>query len=244
MSDPAQSEGGENAGEGGNAKPSKLKIALAVAALVAVVVGVKFLPVDQWTRSLQVWVESLGWWGPIAFAAIYVLMALLLIPASALTIAAGVIFGLAGGFVLVSIASTTAAAVALLIARYAAREKVAGLAASNAKFAAVDRAVAQGGWKIVAMLRLSPAVPFNLLNYMLGLTSIPFGRCVLTSWIAMMPGTLLYVYLGYLGRSTAGGGKSPLEWALLAVGLLATVAVTVYLTKLAKRELKSETDVQ
>ena len=220
------------------------KLIALLAILAAVVVGVKFLPIAEWTAAIEAWTKSLGWWGPVAFAAVYVAASIALIPASALTIAAGAIFGLLGGFVVVSIASTLSAAVALLIARFLAREKVAAMAASNAKFRAVDRAVSEGGWKIVAMLRLSPAIPFNLLNYMLGLTSIPFWRCVLTSWIAMMPGTLLYVYLGYIGKTTAAGeGKSPGEWALLVVGLLATIAVTVYLTRLAKQELAKETQI-
>ena len=163
--------------------------------------------------------------------------------------AAGAIFGLVRGTITVSLASTTGAALALLIARYLARDRVAKMFEQNPKFEAIDKAVGERGWKIVAMLRLSPAVPFNLQNYLYGLTSIRFWPCVLTSWVAMLPGTFMYVYLGTISRegleAAAGvrGGKSPGEWALLITGLVATVVVTVYVTRLATRAIKQRTQI-
>ena len=244
MPDAAETADADSPNQSGSSGGKLWKVVVGVVVLVAVLFSIRQLPIGEWTAAIEQWVDSLGWWGPAAFIAIYIAASLLLIPASALTIAAGVVFGLFGGFVIVSIASTTSAALALLISRYAAREKIESIASDNPKFAAIDRAITKGGWKIVAMLRLSPAVPFNLLNYMFGLTSIPFWRCVLTSWLAMMPGTLLYVYLGYIGKTAAAGdGKSPLEWGLLGVGIVATLAVTWYLTRLAKRELANETEI-
>lgn len=118
------------------------------------------------------------------------------------------------------------------------------MAQSNRHFAAIDQAIAEGGWKIVALLRLSPAIPFNLQNYLYGLTPVAFWPYVLASWIAMLPGTFMYVYLGHLAGSAIAGDRqrSPLQWALLVVGLLATVAVTVYVTRLAKRKLNEQVE--
>jgi uncharacterized membrane protein YdjX (TVP38/TMEM64 family) len=148
------------------------------------------------------------------------------------------------GFVAVSAGSTLGAAGAFLIARHLARERVERRAAADPRFAAIDQAVGREGWKIVLLTRLSPLFPFTLLNYLYGLTRVRFGAYLLASWIGMMPGTLLYVYLGVAGRAvaetTAGQrSRTPQEWALFVVGLLATAAVTVYVTRLARQALRS-----
>ncbi len=206
------------------------------------------LPVGEMVESLSGLVRGLGVWGAIVYGLIYIVAVVALVPASALTIAAGAIFGLVAGTITVSLASTTGAALAFLIARYLARDAVARRVRRYPKFGAIDRAIGEGGWKIVAMLRLSPAVPFNLQNYLYGLTKIRFWPCVLTSWVTMLPGTLMYVYLGHAGRAgleAASGGRSrgPGEWALIVVGLLATVAVTVYVTRLARRAMREHPGV-
>ena len=109
----------------------------------------------------------------------------------------------------------------------------------------MDDAIADGGWKIVGLLRLSPVVPFSALNYLLGLTRVRYVPAVLVSWIAMLPGTLLYVYFGAIGRDVAAGAqKEPFEWVLLATGLIATLAVTVVLTRAARRRMRATTDVE
>lgn len=221
---------------------TKLRWLLAALALVALVVGARTLPVADWIRASTDAVASLGWLGPIAFGGAYVVAVLLLVPGSLITLAAGALFGVVVGTALVSIASTTAAALAFLLARSALRDRVQALAVRRPRFAAIDAAVGRGGWKVVALLRLSPVVPFNLSNYLFGLTPVSFWPYVLASWVAMFPATLAYVYLGYTGRAgalaVAGAetGRSPLEWSLLGVGLLATLAVTLYLTRLARRQ--------
>lgn len=216
-----------------------------VALVAAVLAIVTALPLGPVMSALKEWIATLGVWGPLAFAAIYVVAALLLIPGTVLTLAAGAVFGLLVGFLTVSLAATTTAACGFLIARYFARSKVEAAVKSNAKFDAIDRAIEEGGWKVVGMLRLSPAIPFNFQNYLYGLTKLRFWPYLLTSWITMMPGTLMYVYLGHLSGAALGGEreKSPAEWALLVVGLLATIGVTVYLTRLAKQKLNERTDV-
>jgi uncharacterized membrane protein YdjX (TVP38/TMEM64 family) len=159
------------------------------------------------------------------------------------------LFGLWWGTAAVSVASTATAALAFLIARYLARAAVERKAAANPRFAALDRAIGEGGWRIIALLRLSPAVPFSLGNYLFGLTSIRFWPYVLSSWIAMLPGTFLYVYLGWVGgqglSAVAGDEASrPLgQWILLGVGLLATVVVSVYVTRLARRAIAGQTQI-
>ena len=216
------------------------------ACLVAIISAV---PVDTAVERLKTAVDSLGTAGYVAFIAAYILAALLFVPGSALTLAAGALFGLGWGTFTVSIAATTAAALAFLIARYLARDKVAKQASRSPRFLAIDRAVGQGGWRIIALLRLSPAIPFSLGNYLFGLTDIRFLPYVLASWAFMLPGTFLYVYLGHVAVQTvevAAVGSAPggtAQIVLLVVGLLATVAVTVYVTKLARRAIRQQTEI-
>ncbi|VTT99550.1 Putative uncharacterized protein OS=Rhodopirellula baltica (strain SH1) GN=RB11207 PE=4 SV=1: SNARE_assoc: DUF547 [Gemmataceae bacterium] len=224
-------------------------VSVALVAL-SVLLILRRLPLGPVMQALEEWIASLSTWGPVVFVVLYVIAVVFVFPASPLTLAAGALFGLAGGLAVASVGSTTGAALAFLVARYLARDRVAKWVERYPKFAAIDRAVGAGGWRIVAMLRLSPAVPFNLQNYLYGLTRIRFWPCVLTSWAAMLPGTFLYVYLGHVGRAgldaSAGAerARTPAEWALMAVGLLATVFVTVYVTRLARRALKQYGDIE
>ena len=227
---------------GGHArKTRRLPVKWIAAALgaAAVVAAGRLLPGAGWTKQLEGWITGLGLAGYGAFYAIYVVAALLFVPGAALTIAAGFLFGLLRGTAVVSLAATTAAGLAFLIARHAARGPVEARARKDRRFAAIDQAIGERGWKIVALLRLSPAVPFSLSNYFYGLTAIRFGPYLLTSWLAMLPGTVLYVYLGAAGKAAARGeGRTPAENAYLALGLVATIVVTVYLTRVARKALK------
>lgn len=226
-----------------------IRLASLAMILISLVLLVRLLPIDRIIRLLSTKVEQLGIGGPAVFAAVYVFATVLFVPGSALTLAGGAVFGLVIGTLVVSAASTTTAAVSFLIGRYIARDAVRRRAERSPRFGAIDRAIGQGGWKIIALLRLSPAVPFSLGNYLFGLTSIRFWPYVLTSWLAMLPGTFMYVYLGYAGRAgisaAAGGGasRSPGQWALLAVGLVATLAVTVYVTRIARKAIQENSDM-
>jgi uncharacterized membrane protein YdjX (TVP38/TMEM64 family) len=216
-----------------------VKWILAAVAGVGVIVAARLLPVAEWTKALEAWISGRGAAGYLVFYAVYVVAALLFVPGAALTIAAGFLFGLWRGIVVVSAAATTAAALAFLIARHLARGAVEARARKDRRFTAIDKAIGERGWKIVALLRLSPAVPFSLSNYFYGLTAIRFWPYVLTSWVAMLPGTVLYVYLGAAGKVAAGGaGRSPAENVYLGLGLLATIAVTIYLTRVARAALR------
>jgi uncharacterized membrane protein YdjX (TVP38/TMEM64 family) len=211
----------------------------AVAIVAALVVASRVLPVERWIAEFQRWVEGLGTWAPVIYGAVYVAATVLLVPGALLTIGAGLIFGVARAFVVVLAAATLSAALSFLIARHLARRRVERWAAGNPRFRAIDAAIREQGWKVVALLRLSPLVPFSLSNYLYGLTAVRLGPYVLASTLAMIPGTLLYVSLGAAGRAVAAReGRTPLEWALLGVGLLATAAATILVGRAARRELQ------
>lgn len=215
------------------------KWAAAAALAAGIIVAGRLLPVGEWLSAFQRTIAGLGLAGGALYGVVYVAAALLFVPGIVLTVGAGVAFGLVWGTVLVSIASTAAAAAAFLIARYAARARVEALARRNPKFGAIDRAIAKNGWKVVALLRLSPVVPFSISNYLYGLTSVRFAPYLAASWAAMLPATFLYVYLGAAGASLGQGReRNPWEWVLLAGGLAATAAVTVILARVARKELE------
>jgi uncharacterized membrane protein YdjX (TVP38/TMEM64 family) len=211
--------------------------------IIVLLIAVRVLPVTDWLRRFNYWVGSLGVWGILLFILVYILATVLFFPASILTIGAGFIFGVVSGTIIVSIAATAGAALAFLIARYLARDQIEQKVADNPRFKRIDRAIGERGAKLVFLLRLSPLIPFNLSNYFYGLTSLRFWPYVLASWIGMIPGTLLYVYLGAAGKAGLNGAasrasdRSPLEYALFGMGLIATVIVTIWVTRIARREL-------
>jgi uncharacterized membrane protein YdjX (TVP38/TMEM64 family) len=193
-------------------------------------------------EGIAAWIDGLGAAGPIAFVAVYTLASVAFVPGSILTLIAGAIFGLGRGTLYTMIAATCGASVAFLVSRYAARGLVERRLGAHPKFAAIDRAVAREGRRIVFLLRLSPLFPFNLLNYALGVTSVRFVDYV-AACAGMLPGTLLYVYYGKLAGDVAraAGGLTPERgagyYAVLVLGLVATIAVTAYVTRLARRAL-------
>jgi len=219
-------------------RAGRLRGLLAILLLGGLAGAAAFLPLGELLDGVSQRVETLGPLGPVAFGLFYVVAALALVPGSAITLAVGALFGVVMGTVVVSLASTATAAIAFLLARTLLRSRVEGLARKSKAFRAVDEAIADGGWRIVGLLRLSPVVPFNALNYLLGLTAVPFVPAVLVSWIAMLPATVLFVYFGAIGRDVAAGAsRTPAEWALLGVGLTATLGVTVLLTRMARVRL-------
>jgi uncharacterized membrane protein YdjX (TVP38/TMEM64 family) len=190
--------------------------------------------------------------GPMAFMGIYVALEILAVPAIPLTMSAGAIFGPAQGTAMVSVSATAAATISFLIARYALREKVTELARKYPKFAAVDDAIGEDSFKVVALLRLSPLLPFALSNYLYGLTSVKTKPYVLASWLGMLPGTFAYVSAGAVGRtlieageSAASGGGAGGEWthaAQVLCGFGFAVLSGGYVTRLATAALKEVED--
>src|SRR5215510_8416539 len=217
---------------------SRWKWVLNLVAAAAIVVAAKIFHIQDALKAALDWIGNLGAWGPVIFIGIYIVAAVLFIPGSVLTLGAGALFGVVLGSVCVSIGATLGATAAFIVGRYLARDAIARRISKNEKFAAIDRAVADEGWKIVLLTRLSPVFPFNLLNYAFGLTRVKLSHYVLASWIGMMPATVMYVYLGSLVNVSAGHRQRTTgEWVLYGVGLLATVAVTVFVTRLARKAL-------
>ena len=220
------------------------RLALAALALAGLVLAGRALGNEL--ERFVAWVASLGAWAPLIFIAGYVLATVMLAPASVLTLAAGAVFGLVQGVAYVFVGAMAGAAAAFLVARHLARGAVERRLAGSPRVAAIDRAVARDGRRIVLLLRLTPIVPFNFLNYALGLSRIGFGDYIVAS-LGILPGTIVYVYYGTLLRSVAelsAGAPSERGWpyyALLGLGLVATVAVTAVITRLARRALDEAT---
>ncbi len=218
------------------------RVVVGVILVVVLAVGAFMLPVEAYLSRFLAWVQTVGPWGTFVLGAGYIPAALLFVPGSLLTLGAGFVFGVGVGTVAVSLGSTLGAAAAFLLGRTFARRAIEAKVAGNPRFHALDQAVKREGFKIVLLMRLSPVFPFNLLNYAFGLTQVSFGDYVLASWIGMLPGTLMYVYLGSAaqnlaalstGQAAGGAGRH----VLFGLGLLATVVVTVFVTRLARRAL-------
>ena len=203
---------------------------------------------QQWLKNALEWINNQGAVGGIAFILLYIVATVAFLPGSILTLGAGVVFDLFLGSAYVFIGATIGAIAAFLVGRYLARGWVAKKISGNEKFAAVDKAVGREGLKIVLLTRLSPVFPFNLLNYAYGVTGVSLKDYVLGT-IGILPGTIMYVYLGSLAGNlaTIGTGDQPsnptVVWAIRIIGFIATVAVTLYVTKIARKALDEQTTI-
>lgn len=233
------------AGATAGARPrTGLKLLLAAGVIVALLLGGRRL--GALVPELTAYVQSLGTWAPLVFILVYLLATVAFVPGSLLTLAAGAMFGLLRGTLYVMLGATLGASAAFLVARYLARKTVARRLTASPRFAALDTALGREGRRIVLLLRLSPLFPFNLLNYLLGVTKVSFLDFFIAS-IGMLPGSLLYVYYGRVAGDVAAlaGGvappRGPAYYALLAIGLAATVTVTAVVTRAARRALAAST---
>jgi uncharacterized membrane protein YdjX (TVP38/TMEM64 family) len=187
--------------------------------------------------------QSVGPAAPAAFILIYALAVVALIPASLLTIAGGAVFGLLPGMAYALVGATLGSTGAFLIGRHVARRLVARRLAAMPRFVAIERAVSARGRRIVFLLRLSPVVPFNFLNYALGLTTISVWDFVVAS-LGTVPGAFVYAYAGKVtGEALALAGKAEVPknasyYAVLLAGLVATIAATTVVTRTARRALQ------
>jgi uncharacterized membrane protein YdjX (TVP38/TMEM64 family) len=214
-----------------------------VVGLVAITLSIlsAILPVREWIRDFVGWVQQLGPIGVIIFIFAYALATVLFLPGWIFTVSAGLIYGILEGTLVALSGAVIGSALAFLVARYLLRQNIQEITRKNPRFAAIDEAIGKNGWKIVGLLRLSPLIPFNLSNYFYGITSISFRSYVLVSAVGMIPGTLLYAYLGAIGQAGISGGPSQhnnWQYILLAVGLIATIAVTILVSRIAKNALK------
>lgn len=220
-----------------------IKLVVFCMILLALIMGTIFLPVKEWLVKILEWTGRLGFWGPVIVVVLYIVACVLFLPGSVLTLGTGFVFKLFKGTIAVSIGSTLGACVAFWIGRTVARGWITSKVAENEKFAAIDQAVGRQGFKIVFLTRLSPVFPFNMLNYAFGLTNVSFGKYALASWIGMLPGTIMYVYFGATLRSLADAATGNVETGTAGkiffwFGLAATIVVTVFVTRLARRALK------
>ena len=219
-----------------------LKLLMSAVIIVGMILIAKYFDLQQLFRDILTWISNLGFLGMFMFISIYIAACVLLLPGVILTLGAGVIFGVVKGSILVSVGSTLGATCAFLVGRYLARDWVGAKIVGNKKFKAIDEAVGREGWKIVLLTRLSPIFPFNLLNYAFGLTKVSLKHYFFASWLGMFPGTVMYVYIGSLAGDLASLGSGERsrpagEWVLYGIGLLATLAVTIFVTRLAKKTL-------
>jgi uncharacterized membrane protein YdjX (TVP38/TMEM64 family) len=211
-------------------KPTLLVVAISLA-----LVGSRFLGLNEHLQDLRQWIDSLGAWGPLIFVFLYAAAVVAALPGSALTVVSGALFGSTLGVVLVSAGSTLGASLSFLIARYAARDAVSRWLEKSDKFRRLDELTRERGALIVALTRLVPLFPFNLLNYGFGVTAVPFRTYVFWSWLCMLPWTTVYVIGG--DAFAQGLGKRGVPWGLiLAIGLAAILLAV--LVRLARRKLK------
>jgi len=244
------SEPGSNAGTAPEKGRSSLRLVIGGGLVVGLLAASFLLPTRELLTSVLEAIRSLGIWGPVLLSVIYILAAVLFLPGSVLTLGAGAIFGLLTGYVAVTVGSVLGAALAFTVGRTIGRGWVEKKAAGNAKFRALDEAVGEEGFKIVILTRLSPIFPYNLLNYAYGVTRVSFRDYFLASWLGMIPGTLMYVYLGSAAKGLAelatgrvAGGPAqtvaggPAQSVLFFFGLGATVLLTVFITRIARKAL-------
>ena len=224
-------------------KDKRWQLILFVLLLVAFIVIFQVMGLGDKLTELRAWIAGLGAWGPVVFVLLYIIAVIFALPGSAITIAGATLFGSVLGIILVSIAATIGASLAFLIARYLARDLILRKFSSNETFRKLDRLTQERGTIVVAITRLVPLFPFDILNYGFGLTAISFRTYVFWSWLCMLPGTILYVVGTDAVVSGISSGKIP--WLLVIVIALAGI-VLAFLVWLAKKKLtqgkKTNTD--
>jgi uncharacterized membrane protein YdjX (TVP38/TMEM64 family) len=217
-----------------------LLIVLLVAAIVAAATG---MPLRQWVVDGAGWAEQHRYAAGGLFIVAYTAAAVLAVPGTILTLAAGFVFGVVFGVPLVSAGSVLGAIAAFLLGRFSARSWVAERVERSTRLRALVAVTRDDGFKIVLLARLSPLLPYNVLNYLFGVTAVRFRDYVLASWLGMLPATVLYVYVGSLTKTVTAltGGNLDAAWprrVLLVAGFLATVGLTVLIARRATRELR------
>jgi len=214
-----------------------IKRGIYLSLFIGLLVLYKFLPLKEWIEAFRVWVQELGALGWIISIVGYAVASFILIPGAILTITAGLAYGLWGFFIVVT-GATLGAGMSFLAARYLFRGAVEKTLSKKPLFNAINEAIKEEGWKVVGLMRFSPAMPFSLQNWLFGVTAVKFVPYILATLFGIMPGTLLYVWIGSIGANAAAGSDtSTAKLAFLIVGILATLIVTVFIGKKAKEKL-------
>ncbi len=211
------------------------KVVVALAILLALVVLVRTLPVAEWLETFKLWVQGQGAIGYVLYGLVYVVCCVLIVPALALTLGAGAIFGFVAGTIVNVIAATAGATIAFLLARTVLRHRVERMTGSNPKFRELDRAITTEGVKIMWLVRLSGFPPFTWVNYAFGLTGINLGAFVLTTFIGIIPGTLAFTYAGAAGAKALTGDGNRIALIVTAVG---AVLVSAFIARVATKAIR------
>jgi uncharacterized membrane protein YdjX (TVP38/TMEM64 family) len=230
----------DSAAKGRGDRVARLEWIVLGFALFGLALALRSLPVRASLEKATLWIESLGWWAPAAFLVLYVICTLLLVPRTVLTVGAGFLFGPLWGLLLALGAINLGANLAFALGRHFARGAVERRIRDHGRIRSLERAVACGGWRFVALTRLSPVFPYSLLNYAFGLTRVPWVAFTAGSFAGMFPGTLLLVILGSLTDFAAErSGSHPGPWVnvLLAIIVAIALVATWIVSRLAKRVL-------
>jgi uncharacterized membrane protein YdjX (TVP38/TMEM64 family) len=197
------------------------------------------------------WVEGLGAWSYLVITVAYIVGSIAMFPSIVITTLAGFLFGIGKGMLAAWIASVLGAVSAFLVGRYVARDWVAEQIKQRPRLRALDRAVGENGFKIVVLTRLSPVFPFNFLNYAYALTNISVRDYFMASLVGMIPGTIFYVSVGAVAKDLtmlvsgeATLGNTWIKTAMLGLGVLATLAVTIVVARLAKEALRESLELE
>lgn len=222
-----------------NALTRARPLLIGVVAIVGLVLLFRMLPVGDWLVAFQEYVRGLGPVGWALYAGMYAVCVVLFVPASVLTLGAGAIYGLTIGVGVVLVGASVGATLAFLLARTLARARVEKMTEGNARFEALDRAIAKEGAKIVFLVRLAPVFPFTYINYAFGLTGIETLGYVVATVVGMIPGTFAYVYVGTAaaGAATAGGADQA-QTVVQILGAVAALVVTIFVARLATRAIR------
>ena len=206
--------------------------------MLALCLGWFLLPLREWIEALQSWLLGLGVTGVLIFALILIVVTFLPAPDWPLPIAAGYVYGF-WAFPLTYASIVFASVLAFLSARYLLRDKIQSLLNRRPKYRKLDRAIADDGWQVVVLMRLSPIVPFNLQNYALGVTASPFVQYFTATLIGIAPGIAIYVYFGIFGKGL-GNGPSLFDWVLFGLGMLATIILAILVIRKTKTKFAEQ----
>jgi uncharacterized membrane protein YdjX (TVP38/TMEM64 family) len=212
-----------------------IQVIAAIVALAAIVLVFRLLPIAAWLTSFQAWVRHLGALGYVVYALMYAVCVAALVPASLLTIGAGAIFGIVGGTIVVVVGATLGAMLAFFLARTVLRKKVERMIARRPKLAAVDKAVAKEGTKLMLLCRISGFPPFVFANYAFGLTGVGALAYFLTTFFGIIPGCFAYTYAGHAGAAVATGSGNRIALIVTAAGI---VLVSAYVARIATRAIR------
>jgi uncharacterized membrane protein YdjX (TVP38/TMEM64 family) len=212
-----------------------VKIVLVVAALIAFALIVRTLPVAEWLDAFKTWVQGVGPVGYVLYILVYVVCCVLVIPALALTLGAGAIFGFIPGAIVNLIGATLGATAAFLLARGVLRHRVEKMTSGSAKFSALDRAITREGTKIMWLVRLSGFPPFTWVNYAFGLTGIHLPPFVMTTFFGIIPGTIAFTYAGAAGAAALSGSGNRVLLVVTAVG---AILVSVFIARIATQAIR------